>query len=320
MVHSRRLIINLCIFSFHFIGPFAGAATAFETLMDTQKLEKSEDYKLSLLFYPAPTKIDWSSPGAMVRSVARNMLTGDRYPISHTNILLNCKGRPAILTGMSRHKTLSQYWSVLFGGKGLDLLTETYPGYLIRQQDVTSDIKDLIASGRVHALSYKISPATCSRVEKYLNEYKKRNYDKTYSGFVSNPYRGEGAGCAAFSVSTLKVAGLFKNEFLKHWARHITIPTRLMQTPLHSAATHLWGYLFGSNEAWATGNEAALPITVFDPQLMYDWIGDISKNPKAWDPQARLISQGPSLEVEVDRRQSPTPTDDYWNYSWPPTE
>jgi len=277
------------------------------------------DDKLSLLFYPAPAPIDWSSPGALVRSVAWNTLTGDPNPLSHIDVMIQCKGAKPILTGMSRKETYSNLKGVLLDGKGLELMTDSYDGYLIDEKEILAEVSKNIESGRVRVLSLKISSSTCSRLMTYIEGYKKRGYGKTYAGFTANPYKGEGAGCAAFGMSVLRVAGLLENEFINRWSRQVRIPTNLMNLPGQAALSGFWGYVFWrQNYAWAGEKDKAVVLTAYDPQLMFNWVDEIAKHPAAWDANAAVTRRGASLEIEVDRRAIATPTDDYWLYEWPP--
>lgn len=295
---------------------FAAAAMPAGVLQDFEPGSKpASGNTIALLFYPAPSPIDWSSPGTMARAAIHNSLRDDPHAISHVDVYLRCEGEPVVATGMSRKVNWKFYASVLLGAKGIGMMTETYPGQEIKTDEIVSGAAARLGNGRVRALSFKVSGGTCRRALAYWREYSKRGYHNTYSGFTSSPYKGEGAGCAAYAMSFLQIAGLWDPEFEREWSRHIRLPTRLLSG--FSKVT-FWGYLMGRNEAWASEQEEALPLVIYDPELMYRWVEKVSNNPAAWDKSARALKTQSALEIFVDRSRIQEPAQEFWSYTWPP--
>jgi hypothetical protein len=198
---------------------------------------------------------------------------------------------------MARTKTWGQIAEILLGGKSLEMLTQAYPGYLLSEEQILRELHAGLEQNRVRALTIQISDHSCARVSRYLAEYKARGFTATYAGFTANPFRGEGAGCAAYAMSALKVAGILSADWVEAWTRRLRIPEHLMnQGAKHSASSGFWSFFFGRNEHWATASEPAVPITVFDPERIFNWVA--------------------KREMRVDRSQWPTPTQDFWAYDW----
>ncbi len=311
----KRLIVALTL-----LLASTAHADVWRTLTDDKLFENPNENRISFIFYRAPKKIDWSSPGAMVRTAIWNTLSGDRNPLSHVDAVVSCVGERSVATGMSSKKDWGLYKSILLGQKSLDLLIQEYPGYLITDEEIRKEAPRYAEKDRVRTLSFKVSAAACKRTLDYIAEYRKRDYAKIYAGFAANPFKGEGAGCAAFSISVLKVAGLFDNEFLQKWTHRLQVPKQLINTATARAKANFWDFmLFGMNGVWGKkGDAESLSLLAFDPERMYDWVASVSRAPQAWDATARAVKHGVSLGIEVDRSQARAPTDDYWSYVFPP--
>lgn len=255
--------------------------------------------RVSLLLYRASNKIDWNTPGQMVRVAIRNTVMVDPSPLSHVDVAIECAGRPARLTGMARVKTFDFYRKLLFGGLSLDLLTASYPGREIERHEVLQELSRELDRDNVRVVRFDIQPETCARLESYHDEYRERGFTKTYAGFRSNPFRGEGAGCAAYAISFLRVAGVMDDELKGEWTRHLSVPTRLITTSERRADTGFWGFLFGKDESWAKPGEPSEELTVFDPEKIFDWVDLKGLQEYAPIQNARASATG-----------------DYWQLAW----
>lgn len=295
-------------------------ADVWSTLKNDEEFNHPKENRLSFIFYRAPNTIDWSTPGAMVRTAIWNTLSGDRNPLSHIDAVISCEGERSIATGMSSKKDMSLYTNILFGRKSLDLLTDSYPGYLISEEEIRREAPKYAELNRVNTLSFKVSPAVCKRLLNYVSEYRRRDYPKTYAGFTANPFKGEGAGCAAFGMSLLKVAGLLENEFVASWTHRLNVPKSLLNSATSKATKNFWDFMvFGFSGVWGKDESDSLPILAFDPELMYKWVAKISKAPLSWDATAHAMKSGVSWGIEVDRSKVKALTDDYWSYAFPPS-
>ncbi|MCC6137222.1 MAG: hypothetical protein IT287_01200 [Bdellovibrionaceae bacterium] len=217
---------------------------------------------------------------------------------------------------MSRHKTWKTYNDILFGRSSLGLLTSRFPGYLLSEETVMQYLKPAIPSGKVRAISFEINYESCVRLQKYYVEYQARGFDRQYSGFTSNLYLGEGAGCAAFAISFLQVAGVLDTYFQKSWSRQLSVPFSLL--PEGGNPPTFWGYMLGIEESWATKNEKALSLTIYDPEKIYDWVFAQTNERHISPVRSKLVLVENALELVVDS-QDVTSTENYWGYSWPPS-
>lgn len=301
------------------LNTFQAHADVWSTLKNEEEFNNPKENTLSFIFYRAPKVIDWKTPGAMVRSAIWNNLSGDRNPLSHIDALISCEGERSELTGMSSKKDFSLVSNILTGRQSLELLVIAYPGYLISAEEIRKEAPRFAELGRVNTFSIKISNGVCKRLLKFVAEYREREYAKIYAGFTANPFKGEGAGCAAFGMSLLQVAGLLEDEFVKKWSHRLNVPKSLMNYQSYKATKSFWDFmLFGYDGVWSKDKNEGLAIVAFDPELMYNWVAKTAKALGKWDSTARVVKSGPSIGIEVDRTKVKAPTDDYWSYAFPP--
>jgi hypothetical protein len=307
---QKYLFLTILLFPF-----WSWSDSALKQLNSKQPLQFSEMNSLTLLVYPAGKKLDWETPGSLIRSVVWNTLTGQKQPLGHMDVFLRCENESPVLTGMSRIRTWTTYKDVLIGGNSLNLLTAQFPGYLLPTEKVLSYLRPALKEGKVRAMTFALHPLNCSRLLKYYREYKKRGFEKTYSGFTSSVYAGEGAGCAAFAMSFLHVAGLLTKEMQEEWSRHLSVPVRLIAKDQNPP--NMWSYIFGRNEAWARENEPSLQLLIYDPEKIYEWLGLFpSEKHPAWG-HFEVIATEKALEIQVGK-ENENPVTDFWSNKWPP--
>lgn len=296
------------------IGPAAWGDSALKQLSSKEPFAITKNNQLTILAYPAGRRLDWTTPGALIRSVVWNTIMRDEHPLSHMDVFLRCESEDPVLAGMSRVKTWKTQADVLFRGQSLNLLMSRFPGYLIQKEKIIEYLRPAIEKGRVRAVSFDLSKNNCARLRGYYLEYLKRKYDAHYSGFNSNVYAGEGAGCAAYGVSFVHVAGLLDTYLKEKWSRYLSVPDRLLSPALKPPSA--WSYIFGRDESWAQKEEPALHLHLYDPEKIFDWVGEEVDTRHTSLFAAKVIHVEKASELIIDGTKA-APEDDYWNYKWP---
>lgn len=310
MSFSRSILASVIIF----FWSTAWAVPALEQLNSNHPYETSKTNQLTLLTYSALTPLQWNSPGELVRSVIWNTVTMKAHPMAHVDVFLRCENEKPMLSGMSRVKTWQAYKEVFLDGSTLNMLTAVFPGKLLQNQTVLEYLKPAIERGHVRALTFNITKNNCNRLLSYYKEYVQREYYKKYSGFTSNVYAGEGAGCAAYAMSYLQVAGLLDDVFRQAWSRQLSVPVHLLEKEKHPPSA--WSYVFGLNASWAGANDEAKTLIIYDPEKMYQWLGDQTQQPFLSPIDFEVEHIGKAVELTVDGIRKDL-TDDYWKYQWP---
>ena len=309
-----------------------------------------DHYTFSLIFYPAPFAINWSTPGSLLRSSIFNTFFGfkwnydvdfdlaqlkDRtfikkinmiqpfikhpHPISHVDIALENPQGQLIMTGMSRIREFSEITSALLATSTFDKLTKNYKGRLKDQAQVECYFKRALLEGKVNWLTFIISQELYQRLTDYFYEYQKKNFHQVYAGFTAKVRSGEGAGCAYFAQSFLEIAGLDQEEIMNKWSFPLNIPNSLMPPSPDSSFEAKWKnfckiwqmILLGRNEKWGTSETPGTKIQVLDPFYFYEFINKTLNSNATWiHQQKHKILNAKGLIIN--KLDHPTPKFNYW--------
>lgn len=252
--------------------------------------------ELELILYRAPKPLDWSTPGRLVRGAYHNTFHTigqwqndqyryDFYPhsISHVNVRLQCGKGASVYRGMtSDRSTMSYAWDLMVRGRSLETFLIDVKGRFYRNQEVLKWLPVLESQGYVRRFKVLVNDDQCKRAQNYLQQYEQLGLDKIYGGLRTDPLWGQGAGCAAFAVSFLKILNLMSPEFEEKWARTLFVPMKLLSSQERKADIGFWGYVRGGHEGrWARPGESQIMMRFYDPELMYQWIG--ARGRQAWD-------------------------------------
>ncbi|WP_413613428.1 hypothetical protein [Bdellovibrio sp. HCB-110] len=278
--------------------------------------------ELELIFYRAPKPLNWSTPGNLIHSTLKNMrmrVDGYRYPhsISHVNVRLQCGNEPSIYRGMTATKSDPSYvWDFLGKGVALDTLMINVPGRHYTEEQILRWLPTLKAKGYVRSLKLILNDDQCARVQRYIKLYEELHLDKIYGGLRSTAHYGQGAGCAAYAVSFLQILDLFPESIDKHWRRTLLIPLELLSSQTHSARIGFFGYLRGKDRTWSSPNEKHIPLEFWDPELMYNWVGNVIKDKKNFPPHmwTEKDPKTPFQSLVWDVRSYPTSTKYFFAY------
>ncbi len=241
------------------------------------------------------------------------------HPIGHLHVEMECqnaegKSLSIPLTGQTGG---GSEWQV--GGDGAGILLKDWPGALDHQNqknraDVIRDVALRRAARRIQGMRFKIDDRMCRHLFDYFTWYDKSQAWKHYGGQF-RPRRAEGSGCSAFGVSFLEVGGfLSRTNMTRDWARELRIGVdRIVNAPLGTA------YPYGSNliawwdltpappflskwpkartvpanrvplipiqsdtlDAWFDVRFQSVPLTMYDPELMANWISAIHRRLRA---------------------------------------
>lgn len=231
--------------------------------------------ELTIYTIPSPYGIDWDSPGKLLRSFIKNSTSkspngSNNFAIGHMMVELNYGQRHA-LVGTSARSGAEMRNNVLFKGYGLGILFASIPGILQEKTENELYVKEGLQSGNIAFMKYMIDSIVFERLWTYLDGYKQRSYYKIYNG-KNKPRQGQGAGCSAFAVSFLEVAGLMDIIPTNEWLINVYAPQYLIGGP--PGENREVGleeiYLRGR---WAESQkESAQPISFYEPTLFFKYI------------------------------------------------
>lgn len=272
--------------------------------------------EVKIFTYSSPG-IDWRDPNRLARTIVKNFIGSSGFPMGHVAVEVNCAATATEaefreLTGMTYAKKSETRNYLLFKGGGLGALFHSFVGTMQSTKGVADDnAAEETKGGNMRYLAYNISSQTCRRLARYLTEYRDHKIYSRY-GLPNSPRHGEGAGCSAFGVSFLEVAGLLTADQRKAWSMEIAAPERLVGGEMTGRRVSLIGLLLRSkkNSSWAKEGEAAFKVFFYEPDLMFKWINaQIASEEKNPTGQFQIERRGKVSGIRVDATQVATPTE-----------
>lgn len=235
----------------------------------------AQNYEFILWAFPPAVPLDWSSPlklayGAGLKGRFVFEHGKNKHTIGHCFMELKGPNGEHELTGSTTAADApSDADFVTKHGYGLGVLFAPMKGALDSSAKLQQELLDRYKTGKVTFLRFIINKDAYARMKKYLDEYRQKGYDKIYNG-TNEPRKGKGAGCSAFAVSFLDVCGYIDPYFEKEWIRRVKLPTSLVGGPITGKHVSLAKVIFKAH--WAKENEEFIPLEMWDPQLMYEWV------------------------------------------------
>lgn len=275
--------------------------------------------ELRLHFLRSPLGINWKSPWSLAISALKNqlgLLSKNRaYTISHVFVELKCDSQNIhIWRGMTSANN-SEELDLLFKKKyGLGVVFHTYAGKLEKEDTILGDLAPYLGSKRYGELSIIVSPEACERMVNYVNEYEELGYGNFYAGLQRDPLKREGAGCSAFGVSFMRVAGLM-DSFTEEWKRIIDVPKRFIGGPLTNNRISFSKILLHPLAKWSN-KEAHIHLEAWDPELMLKWVkkiyNQVQEGTYSGPWPVEVSREKNSYKVKFDMESREVPQGPFW--------
>jgi hypothetical protein len=266
---------------------------------------------------PRPAELSWKSPGRLVRAVITNT-AGAKLGImtrtlGHMGVSVRCG--EAVWQGSMTNAVDSEFTDIVVKkGYGLGVLFHNFTGRYERAEELQKSLDQRYRNGRVAWVRFGLAAATCRRLLEYIRELDRLGVNRYY-GLEARPRYREGAGCSAFSMSTVDVAGLMEPAFLRHWTFDVRAPLELVGGPLTGKKVSLFKVAL-TRRPWARENEPHRRIWGWDPTLAYYWLlGAVKRMTRSGAPAiagATVERRRRAVGLVLDRRTVPTPTEPFW--------
>lgn len=290
--------------------------------------EDSSAHEFILYAFPPAVPLDWSTPlklaygaglkGRLVFEHGKN-----KHTIGHCFMELKSPEGDRELTGSTTAPDApSDADFITKHGYGLGVLFAPMKGALDSSEKLDGELLDRYKTGKVTFVRFIINKDAYDRMKQYIDEYREKGYDSIYNG-TNEPRKGKGAGCSAFAVSFLDVCGYIDPYFTKNWIRRVKMPRHLVGGPVTGNKVSLAKLL--TKARWAKEGEDFIPLEMWDPQLMYEWVqkvvrianklyaeeGNYNKL-KILGKNIRFIKRGKAIGLYVDIRDLAPATDPIW--------
>lgn len=272
--------------------------------------------ELTIYAIPAPRKVNWKSPGKLVKSSFINTIVSTpygkyRHPIGHMVVELQDSTRYE-LVGMAAEKSTIPRDKVMKEGYGLGVLFSVIDGKLEHKDYNLPDVKARIKNGDIAFINYKISQETFDRLWNYLTDYQTRGYDKLYNG-NNKPREGTGSGCSAFAISFLEVGGLKSLLPSEEWKINVAVPEKYIGGPhCDDRKIKFLKILFARKWADTTNvNEPYELLSLYEPTKLYNWIQE-KHNSSINYPNVYKSTRGKAKGLTVNVWNNISPTEPIW--------
>lgn len=275
-------VVAIFIISFGTIQSYAAVNPSPDQIATLQDTTDSP-YELTIYVVPSTEWLGWDSPLALMKNTAWNKIfpvfpKKKKRAIGHVFVELT-DGNYRFFGGMTTQAGNHQVNKVVNEGYNLGILFADFPGALDCPQKLQTELDQRCEDGEIAFMKFKLHKANFDRLKEYVETYQEREYHLIYNG-KNQPRKGEGAGCSAFGISFLEVAGLLSDEWKEEWTMRVRVPQHLVGGPTTGQKVPILSMLFAHR--WAKEHEPHVVLELYEPYLIYDWIimqADQTKKP-----------------------------------------
>jgi len=269
----------------------------FSALLHSYANERDESpyrfHELTIYALPSPVEFDWSSPSSLYHSYRQgymaSILKVNSYILGHIFVMLTTPLIPEpFYAGMASASRKEQKEKVLKEKVGLGILGIDLEGRMETAGDLEGIIKKYARKGSLAAITYRLNQEATLRILEFIEEFGSKNErghipKKHYGGAFWPLYENEGAGCSAFGMAMLELAGILNNE-MEAWKVEVNIPMSLIGGEINPGNkvslkdikhTHHW------HNGSGTLNVDYAAHWIYDPSLIYNWVLDQLSGPSA---------------------------------------
>jgi hypothetical protein len=294
------------------------AAPAAWARSSADAVEFDDELILWVVPAPLPLGMTWRRPGPLVRRTIFNEATDLNRGIGHAGVTLRCAAspeRPAVHWLGSARSVGDDFRALVFEEKaGMGILFATVPGRLEQAEELQPTLDLRARRGRLTWLRMGIPSETCHALRDYVDAADEAGANDRY-GFV-RPLHLEGAGCTAFSMAFLELAGLVEPWMREEWTFDVLVPMELIGGAENPGNEVGVGRLVTIARGWASPEEPHLRVNGWEPTYMFH-----SVHARTMSYEAAVEQLGRATGLVLDRRDaapSPALLDGSY-FSGPPT-
>lgn len=273
----KRFILILVLFLFFF--PAHNTVSGRDGVRDDTAL-----YRLTLYVMNPIKPIRWDSPASLLKSVRKGYVSQicrkNQYLLGHLVVKLDApESRHPVYSGMASSSKKEKRQLVMKEKVGLGILGAVMQGHLETGDTVLGKIRKYTRMEKVAFIRYLISEEAFKRISVFLDEF--RSYQvggftpsSVYGGIFWPRYENEGAGCTAYGMAMLDLAGILGEE-QSEWKAEVQIPMNLIGGEFNKGLKVKNKTILHSDN-WYEGNpdsiSAYVPFWIYDPAMVFDWI------------------------------------------------
>lgn len=294
----------------------------FTSYAETRVESPYRFHEITIYVIPSPVELDWHSPATLYQTYRKSLfsavLTGNPYSLGHLFIKLTSPLlEEPLFAGMSSVSRKDQKNWVFKEKAGLGVLGVGIRGKMENGDKLNQIKKTYIRKNRLAAITYRINGVAIERVLRFIEEFNKKDArghlpSGHYGGTFWPLYKNEGAGCTAFGIAILELAGIKQSE-INYWKHDVNIPMDLIGGELNPG-NMVKVRDIKNTENWHNGtgipNIDFVQYSIYDPSLIFNWIFEklsdnkINTSLEYYDATTnttpRLFSDVTGLEIDIE--------------------
>lgn len=246
--------------------------------------DSTQVHEITLFLMPTMLPLDWSSPSALYSSMLqiymKTLGLKDNYLIGHVSMRLNSPLlNDTLYIAQSSKRWQERIDLVLKDRVGFGILGADLEGRIEPAEEIKHKLKVYRERNKLGFITYRINKSAMKRMLTFLTGYQQKITDRYapsdfYGGAFWPRYHYEGAGCSAFGMALLDVAGLMPEESAQ-WRIDVKIPMNLVGGKFNEGKkiknrtikrTHSW------YEGKGQHNTDYVDYFVYDPAIMFNWV------------------------------------------------
>jgi len=285
---KRSALIFLLIFPFLTqIYTFARAvghnSFPFESGTFTTDEDSAAVHELTIYVIPSFSPLNWESPASLYRSTfesyTKSLFKTHKYSIGHLFIEFSTPLIDSVVLTSIRSSSDAEKRRLALKDKiGLGMLGAVLQGRMESRAELSKKIAYFSKKKQLAFIKYRISKESALRVIEFLKAFCSETREALtpshyYGGAFWPRFINEGAGCSSFGMSVMEVAGLFIDY--PDWRYSVNIPINLIGGVYNNGVKVKQRTILKTNK-WHSSegnvNVDYVPITLYDPSLIFNWI------------------------------------------------
>ena len=242
-------------------------------------------HDLTIYVTPSLSPLNWDSPSALYRSTLksykRSISNKRGYMIGHLFVELSAD--EALYEAFTSIRSLSGRANremIIKDRVGLGILGAPIPGRMESREELEERMEFLRERGEIAFITFRISDESASRISRFIESFSygcegEEPPSRNYGGAYNPRFLGEGAGCSAFGLATLELAGI--DYDIPEWRVDINIPMDLIGGDFNNGKRIKIRDIKKRKE-WHSGEGQEsvdfVRFSIYDPSLIFRWIID----------------------------------------------
>lgn len=246
--------------------------------------------ELTVFVIPSPVPFDWSSPASLSNSFFKGyisrLLVKEQYLLGHLFVQLTTPMlNEPIYAGMRSVSTREKRERIFKDRTGLGILGIGLQGRLESGEELLNKIPIYKRRQELASITFRLNEEATRLIIDFIHKFDQPSREGIrpsdhYGGAFWPLFRNEGAGCTAFGLAMLELAGIC-DIIRADWKISVNIPSNLIGGELNPD-NQVRIRDIRATDQWAGEDypEDSVPFQIYDPNLMFRWIREQVASPR----------------------------------------